>query len=162
MLLKKVIRAARPNITITYVDGSMVLRWHSTSYTQRHTPSFSTLISKPNNWALSSLCFYVFLYLSFSRITCWSILIYSHYIFSPFFPGLISPLSHTCVLPALLGIPCLVRVAIIFVDLFLVSYSTPLNKLEIFKRYVFVSFHPTGAPVTIIYPERFILTIKTG
>ena len=43
-----------------------------------HIPSFSTLIntfqhlSTPNNWALSSLClyvFYVFLFLSFSRIT---------------------------------------------------------------------------------------------
>ena len=90
-------------------------------YWTTHTLLFHTYqhLSTPKNWALSSLCFSVFLFLSFSRITL--TYIYSLYFFFVYSSGLSPPLSHTCVMPVLLGIPCLVPVAIICVDLFLVS-----------------------------------------
>ena len=115
---------------IPYVDGSMLL---CSSYSTTHTLLFHTYhhLSTTNNWALSLLCvfmrfsFFLFHFFTHHRIiTLNCVELYIH-IFTLFFFRLFLGLIPTS-LPHvrrafLLGKPCLVPVAIIFVDLFLVS-----------------------------------------
>ena len=141
-------------------------------HTQQHIPSFSTLIIIFQQLTTElSLCF-VFLCVSLSFFFTFShtiassrwtalnyIFIYSLYFFSliPRAYSHLSPTRASC-LPSWYTVSrsrrnylcrSFSRLFLFFVPL----YSTPLNKLEIFKKRTFCSFFPM-----II----FILTIKTG
>jgi len=138
MLISNSLRSSWPH---NYSNSNTVRRWFDGSL---DTLLFHTYqhLSTTNNWALSTLCFYVFLFLSFSRITLIHALIY---IYSLYFFSLIPPslphVRHAC--PSWYTVSCSRRNYLCrsFSRLFLffvpAQYSTPLNKLEIFKKRTF-------------------------